>query len=137
MVKRVSIADIQAMEPEVIIFDEPTDSLDPKHTEKTMELFDKLNKDGTTVIISTHDIDRAYSWADYIFIMKDGEMIGEGSPEKIFDDTLLLNEADLLRPMILEIYDELINNHYIFNKGDKPKNKEELLFLLRNDEKID
>ncbi|KXS47841.1 MAG: cobalt/nickel transport system ATP-binding protein, partial [Halanaerobium sp. T82-1] len=66
--KRISIADILAMKPELIIFDEPTVWLDPKHSKEILGFINQINKKGTTVILSTHDVDLAYQWADYIYI---------------------------------------------------------------------
>jgi len=93
--KRVTIADILAMEPKVIICDEPTAWLDPKHAKQTVQLFNEISQNGTTVILSTHDVDLAFSWADYVFIMSDGGVIGEGTPDKIFTDNDLIQEGCL------------------------------------------
>lgn len=131
--KRVSIADILAMEPEVIIFDEPTDCLDPKHTLQIMDLFDDINKKGTTVILSTHDVDTAYSWADYILVMKDGGLIREGTPYEIFKDDELLRNTDLVKPVILEFFEELAACGCIAQGTSVPRSKEELLRAIRKE----
>jgi len=102
--KRVTIADILAMEPKVIICDEPTAWLDPKHAKQTVQLFNEISQNGTTVILSTHDVDLAFSWADYVFIMSDGGVIGEGTPDKIFTDNDLIQEADLDRPWLVDVF---------------------------------
>ena len=73
--KRVSIADVIAMEPEMIIFDEPTACLDPKHTQQILEFFNELHRQGTTILLSTHDVDTAYEWADQIIVMEDGMIV--------------------------------------------------------------
>lgn len=129
--KRVSIADILAMEPEVIIFDEPTACLDPRHTVQTMNLFDELNQKGVTVILSTHDVDAAYSWADHIIVMKDGMVMKEGKPGEIFGDDELLSRTDLVKPLILEVYDELRKNGYLCKGAQIPRNREELFKVIR------
>lgn len=128
--KRVCIAGILAMEPKVIIFDEPTDSLDPKHTQQMMNLFDELNKQGKTVILSTHDIDKAYSWADYIFILKDGKLLKEGPPQEIFLDSNLLEKSDLQKPWVIEVYEQLKDKGLIGKNAKVPRNKEELFQLI-------
>ncbi|MEG0230002.1 MAG: ABC transporter ATP-binding protein, partial [Oscillospiraceae bacterium] len=61
--KRVSIASVLAMNPKVIAFDEPTSSLDPYNTFMVDKIIEKLNNEGKTVIVATHDINSAYSWA--------------------------------------------------------------------------
>jgi len=82
--KRVSIAGVLAMEPAVIIFDEPTACLDPGMALKTMALLDELSRQGKAIIMSTHDVDRAYDWADYVYLLQDGGVIGEGEPQHVF-----------------------------------------------------
>jgi cobalt/nickel transport system ATP-binding protein len=77
--KRVAIAGILAMEPEVIILDEPTSNLDPASSEEIMEMLDELNLGGKTLIISTHDVDLAYRWADEVILMKDGGVVRRGT----------------------------------------------------------
>ena len=128
--KRVSIADILVMEPEVIIFDEPTACLDPKHTLQIMELFNDVSQKGATVIMSTHDVDIAYSWADYILVMKDGMLAKAGTPEEIFLDDELLNNTDLVKPIILETFYVLLKSGHINENAATPKNKSELFSLI-------
>jgi len=128
--KSVSIADVLAMEPEVIIFDEPTAWLDPQHTLKIMETFENISANGTTVILSTHDVDLAYAWADHIVVMKEGTLLGEGLPEKLFIDEQFLKDSGLIKPTVLEIFNSLKEN--ILQKEEKiPRNKEELLAIIQ------
>lgn len=129
--KRVTIASIIAMGPEVIIFDEPTNYLDPKHKDQIMEFLDELNKKGTTIILSTHDINIAYSWADVIVVMKDGKVLREGTPENIFNEDELIEQASLKKPVILEIYNELKKNGHLDALSKQPKSKNELFELLK------
>lgn len=125
--KRVSIADILAMEPELIIFDEPTAFLDPKVSRQVVEIFDSLHKQGKTVILSTHEVDVAYSWADYIFVMNRGAIVGEGKPVRVFSDERLLKQADLAKPWILEVYEDLVRKGWLPPTGPVPKTREDLL----------
>lgn len=131
--KRVAIADIIAMKPEVIIFDEPTSSLDPLHSKQIVQIFDKLNEDGMTVILSTHDVELAYSWSDYIIVMKDGEIVKEGTPYAIFSDDELIFNSYLEKPLILEIYEVLCKNGDLGleHHNTAPRNKEDLFKILK------
>jgi cobalt/nickel transport system ATP-binding protein len=130
--KRVSISDILVMKPEIIIFDEPTSSLDPKHSKQIINIFDEINKHGMTVILSTHDVELAYSWADYIIVMKDGQIFSQGIPYEIFSDDKLINECYLEKPLVLEMF-EVLRNSGTINFGDNiPKNKEELYKIIEN-----
>ena len=128
--KRVSIADILVMNPEIIVFDEPTSSLDPKHSKQIVNIFDELNERGMTVILSTHDVELAYSWSDYIVVMKDGEIVREGTPYEIFSDDNLIHECYLEKPIVLEIFEKLRDNGKITLDTNIPRNKEELYKIL-------
>jgi cobalt/nickel transport system ATP-binding protein len=118
------------MEPDVFIFDEPTSSLDQKEKKAMIDFFNELNVKGKTVILSTHDNDFAYSWANEIIIMKNGSILKTGTPFEIFKDSSLLSEGIVTKPLVLEIAEELkIENHF-------PKNKiitkKALLSFLKN-----
>ncbi|QAA31014.1 energy-coupling factor ABC transporter ATP-binding protein [Clostridium manihotivorum] len=129
--KRISISDILVMDPKVIILDEPTSSLDPKHSSQVVEMLNELNSKGMTVILSTHDVDLAYQWADYIFIMKDGALVKEGAPEEVLEDSEFLQQCYLKKPTILTIYEELIALGKIREDKGVPRGLEELINLLR------
>jgi cobalt/nickel transport system ATP-binding protein len=128
--KRVSIADILSMEPQVIIFDEPTAWLDPKLSLQVMEIFDLLNQQGKTVVLSTHDVDLAYTWADHIIVMEQGQVVGEGPPEVIFLKEDLVCNTGLERPFIVDMYLELKKSGYILSNKPLPRTKEALFALL-------
>ncbi|APM38095.1 energy-coupling factor ABC transporter ATP-binding protein [Clostridium kluyveri] len=128
--KRVSIADILVMNPEVIVFDEPTSSLDPKHARQIIDIFNDINEKGITVILSTHDVELAYSWSDYIFVMKNGEIVREGRPYEIFSDNDLINECYLEKPLVLEVFEHLYRNGQISSSSKIPKNKQELFEMM-------
>lgn len=124
--KRVSIADIIAMKSEVIIFDEPTASLDPLNAEMLEEVLNKLSSENKTMIISTHDVDFAYRWADRIVVFSDGMIIGDGTPLEIFSSEEILKNANLKRPVMLDVYETLLKSNVL--KGDEisyPKNIDE------------
>ncbi len=128
--KRISIADILAMKPQAIIFDEPTVWLDPRHSNEIIDFFDEINNQGITVILSTHDVNLAYSWADYVYIFAEGKIIGEGIPSDIFQDKELLMNADLTQPWIVEVYNELVQKNILASDFPIPNSKRELFSLL-------
>ncbi len=105
--KRVAIAGILAMEPAVLILDEPTNTLDPASSEEVMELLDELTSSGRTVLISTHDVELAYRFADSIILMERGRVLTRGPPEEVFSDHNLLAAARLKPPALLDLYNEL------------------------------
>ncbi|MEG0663007.1 MAG: energy-coupling factor ABC transporter ATP-binding protein, partial [Anaerovoracaceae bacterium] len=93
--KRVSIADILVMEPDIMIFDEPTSELDPKHARMIDEIIDLLTQRGISVILSTHNVGSALGWADRVVIFDEGKIVGDGTPEEIFTDEALLEKTNL------------------------------------------
>ncbi|KJS11277.1 MAG: cobalt ABC transporter ATPase [Peptococcaceae bacterium BRH_c8a] len=130
--KRVSIAGVLAMEPAVIIFDEPTACLDPGMALKTMALLDELSRQGKAIIMSTHDVDRAYDWADYVYLLQDGGVIGEGEPQHVFLRQDWLDRCDLKCPIVVETYLELTASGLLPVNMPVPRNKQELFQNIRN-----
>lgn len=129
--KRVSIADIIAMESEVVIFDEPTASLDPVNVEILEGVLDKMNKVGKTLLISTHDVDFAYRWADRAVIFAGGRIIADGPVQEVFKDDEVLNQANLKRPVLLEIYNSLVRHHVLEEAMVCPRDAGDLEMLLK------
>jgi len=128
--KRVAIAGILAMEPEVMILDEPTSNLDPASSEEIMEMLDELNLGGKTLIISTHDVDLAYRWADEVILMKDGGVMRRGTGQDVFEDSDLIKDARLKPPIVVDIYHELALRG-IVSKSRPPRNILELCDQLQ------
>jgi cobalt/nickel transport system ATP-binding protein len=116
--KRVAIAGVLAMEPEVMILDEPTSNLDPASSEEIMDMLDELNCGKKTIIISTHDVELAYRWADEVLLMENGRLLKNGSPAAIFSDQDLVARARMKPPLIMEIYRELAFRGIL--NGEKP-----------------
>jgi cobalt/nickel transport system ATP-binding protein len=105
--KRVAIAGVLAMDPDVLVFDEPTSGLDPSGSEDIMELLDELNSQGKTIIISTHDIELAYPWADRAILLLGGKILQEDIPDVAFGRPEYVRKAHLSMPTLLELYFEL------------------------------
>jgi cobalt/nickel transport system ATP-binding protein len=101
--KRVSIADVMVLQPELLVLDEPTAYLDIKHTRNLIATLKKIHRDGTTLLMATHDLDLVYRWADWVFVMDKGQLMLEGKPEDVFSQRTLLSELELGVPLIYEI----------------------------------
>jgi len=130
--KRVSIAGVLAMEPAVIIFDEPTACLDPGMAIKIMALLDEQSRQGKAIIMSTHDVDLAYDWADYVYLLKDGGVIGEGEPQHVFLRHDWLDHCDLTCPTVIETYLQLTDSGLLPINKPIPRNKQELFQSIRS-----
>lgn len=105
--KRVAIASVLAMNPRIIIFDEPTAGLDPAHAAEIIVLLEKLHKAGKTIIISTHDMNFAYQWAGRMVVLHKGCVVGEGTPNEVFANEELLKQSQLELPFILQVFKAL------------------------------
>lgn len=128
--KRVSIADIIAMKSEIIIFDEPTAALDPLNAEMLEEVLEKLSHENKTLLISTHDVDFAYRWAERIVVFADGEIIADGTVLEVFKDDDVLKRANLKRPTMLDIYEILVKRNIILGTASYPRNINEFKEIL-------
>lgn len=105
--KRVAIAGVLAMQPEILIFDEPTSSLDPAGAAEIMDLLEEINHRGVTILLSTHDVELAYSWADDVVLIEGGEILHHGPPRSAFCDTDLMRRAHLTLPTVLSLHHHL------------------------------
>ena len=101
--KRLALAGALAMEPEVLIMDEPTAGLDPQMALELMELAEQLHHSGTTVVISTHDVDLAYAWADEIHVLRRGELIYSGRSEEFYSDPIRVYTTGVMQPSMFLI----------------------------------
>ena len=131
--KRVSIADIIAMEPEVILFDEPTASLDPVNVKMLKEVLDEMTHLGKTLLISTHDVDFAFQWAERALVFSGGRMIADGPVREVFDSPEVLEEANLRKPVIMEVFESLVRHGVLQNEAVCPKDAGELDGMFQAD----
>ncbi|RPJ20207.1 MAG: amino acid ABC transporter ATP-binding protein [Chloroflexi bacterium] len=83
--QRVAIARALSMEPQVMLFDEPTSALDPELIGEVLNVMKKLAKDGTTMLVVTHEMGFAREVADRVLVMADGEIIEDEKPSQLFD----------------------------------------------------
>lgn len=128
--KQVAIADILVMHPEVMILDEPAAALDPRHTRKVQKIVDELTEKGITVLMATHDIDYAYSWADEIVLMHEGKVLRQGTPFEVCSDRKALETASLEVPAVLKIYEKLKEKGIFSEETVPPKNIDKLIESL-------
>lgn len=129
--KCVSIADIIAMDPDIIIFDEPTVGLDPVNAQILEDVLDRLHGDGKTIILSTHDADLVYRWADRAVVLNDGKIIADSAPDSIFRNDTIMRAAKLHRPAIQEIYDALLEKALV-PENIRPSSADELKAIIKN-----
>jgi cobalt/nickel transport system ATP-binding protein len=94
--KRVAIADVMVLRPQLLLLDEPTAYLDPRQTRNLLKLLENIRATGTTVFIATHDLDFVYRWADWLIVMDQGQLVIEGTPQSVFAQRQIMEELELV-----------------------------------------
>lgn len=123
--RRVAIAGVLAMEPEVLVLDEPTAGLDPQGRKEMMEMFLRLHKEqGMTIVLVTHLMDDVADYADYVVVLEKGRVVKQGTPQSVFADTQWLKEKQLGVPTAASFSEKLIAKGMKF--ADLPLTAEEL-----------
>ncbi|WP_082235743.1 energy-coupling factor ABC transporter ATP-binding protein [Halobacillus massiliensis] len=101
--RRVAISGVLAMNPEVIVLDEPTAGLDPRGQKEIMDMFSRLHKEkGLTTVLVTHSMEDALAYADHIVILNKGTVYRQGTPLEIFRDRAALDKVELDVPEVIE-----------------------------------
>ncbi|KXT70166.1 ATPase component of general energizing module of ECF transporter [Streptococcus gordonii] len=106
--RRVAIAGILAMEPEVLVLDEPTAGLDPAGRKELMEIFQGLHEDGMTIVLVTHLMDDVANFADTAYVLEKGHLVKSGSPKDIFQDVEFMEKIQLGVPKITKFAQGLV-----------------------------
>lgn len=106
--KRVAIAGVLAMKPEVIVLDEPTANLDSRTVHRILELLLKLNRElGLTIIIATHDVDFVPLFTDKVYILNFGKVVAEGPLRDVFSNIKALRSVNLRLPRVAHLFEIL------------------------------
>lgn len=127
--KRVTIADILAMEPQLILLDEPASSLDPKGSENLETTLKELSARGIALAVATHDVDFAWRWAERILIFHEGKILADGRPQEIFSQKELVEQAGLRRPILWQVT-EILQKSGQLREGQWPKTPQELKQIM-------
>lgn len=108
--RRVAIAGILAMDPDILVLDEPTAGLDPQGAHEMMRLFRTLHKSGKTIIMITHEMEYVLGYCDEVVVMKDGKIITQKRPIDVFVDDELLKEINIEAPAVISFAKKLEAN---------------------------
>jgi cobalt/nickel transport system ATP-binding protein len=127
--QRACLAGVLAMEPEVLILDEPAAGLDPPMTAQLLPLLNSLHAGGRTVIVATHDVDFAFAWADEICVLHEGALAFQGETTDYAAVSRVFPALGLELPLLFELFGELRRLGLIV--GDiPPRTRAELLARL-------
>ena len=125
--KRVCIAGVLAMQPQVIVLDEPMAGLDATMQEEFTAVLERLHDSGMTIIVATHDLDFAYGWADEAIILKSGQVLAHGIPTETLQQRDVQQELGAA-PLVAEITQRLsLIGIDLRDKDYLPRSKSELL----------
>lgn len=128
--RKVAIAGILAMEPSILILDEPTAGLDPLSHDETMQLFyDVYKKMGITVILITHDMNDVLEFTDEVKVMAEGQLAGEGGTADILTDSHFMKHYNLEVPRVIQLVQDLYEKGIVLN--GTPKNTAEFIELYK------
>ena len=101
--KRVTLADALAMEPQMLLLDEPAASLDPANTRLLEQNLQMLSEQGLGLMVATHDVDFAWRWATRVLVFRGGRLAGDGEPREIFENVSLLRTCGLEQPVLYRV----------------------------------
>ena len=114
--RRVAIAGILAMEPSILVLDEPTAGLDPIGRKELMALFKKLHQDGITIVLVTHLMDDVAEFADQVYVMEKGKLVKGGKPSLVFQNVEFMEKIQLGVPKITRFAQRLVDRGVSFKK---------------------
>ena len=112
--RRVAIAGILAMQPDILVLDEPTAGLDPQGRKELMSLFKELHLSGMTIVLVTHLMDDVADYATAVNVMEKGQLVLSGAPKDVFQKVTFLKEKQLGVPKITEFALQLQEKGYHF-----------------------
>ena len=129
--RKVALCGVLALEPKVLILDEPTVALDYKSREEIMTMVKKLKDElNMTIVLISHNMNYVLEYADKIFVLKNGKINFEGTVEELFADEKLLKENSLEQPELLKFYNKLQENNIKLDVF--PRKYEDLIDALKN-----
>ena len=114
--RRVAIAGMLAMEPTILVLDEPTAGLDPLGRKELMTLFKKLHLSGMTIVLVTHLMDDVAEYADQVYVMEKGRLVKSGKPSEVFQDVASMEKVQLGVPKITAFCKRLADRGVVFKK---------------------
>lgn len=129
--RKVALCGVLALEPKVLILDEPTVALDYKSREEIMTMVKKLKDElNMTIVLISHNMNYVLEYADKVFVLKNGKINFEGTVEELFADEKLLKENSLEQPELLKFYNKLQENNIKLDVF--PRKYEDLIDALKN-----
>lgn len=130
--KRVSLGDVLVMKPSLLLLDEPTASLDGKNAELLKKKLQTLHEQGISLMVSTHDCDFIWEWAKRVIVFANGRIIADDTPERVFQNDRVIEEACILRPRLMQAAKEICKIKNLPKPWKLPRTQKEFALWLEN-----
>ncbi|RIN77491.1 energy-coupling factor transporter ATPase [Staphylococcus simulans] len=128
--RKIAIVSILAMDPDIIVLDEPTAGLDPHSRKQVMDLLKQLQQEGKTIVLVTHDMNDVAQYADRIKVLQQGTLVYEGTPRELFSNPQRINDYSLDLPDIVQLQRDFEHKHQT-KLSDTALTDEEFIELYR------
>lgn len=128
--RKIAIVSILAMNPDIIVLDEPTAGLDPHSRKQVMDLLKQLQQEGKTIVLVTHDMNDVAQYADRIKVLQQGTLVYEGTPRELFSNPQRINDYSLDLPDIVQLQRDFEHKHQT-ELSDTALTDEEFIELYR------
>lgn len=126
--RRVAIAGILAIEPDILVLDEPTAGLDPKGAADIMSLVEEMYNQGKSIILVTHDMDLVLKYCQKVFVLKEGQLVFEGTPSDLFRD--VESNFSIEIPLLFQ-YANKLKNHGLPIDINRIKDTQDLINQIK------
>lgn len=126
--RRVAIAGILAIEPDILVLDEPTAGLDPKGAADIMSLVEEMYNQGKSIILVTHDMDLVLKYCQKVFVLKEGQLVFEGTPSDLFRD--VESNLSIEIPLLFQ-YANKLKNHGLPIDINRIKDTQDLINQIK------
>lgn len=125
--RKVALAGILAIDPDILVLDEPTAGLDPKSATEVMSLVTKLHESGKTIIVITHDMDLLFRYCDHVILLKNGKVAFDGKPDRLFEKNI--DDLSIDVPKMYQFLD-ILRKHNIDVPTDSIKTVDDIVKYL-------
>ncbi|WP_126427663.1 energy-coupling factor ABC transporter ATP-binding protein [Brevibacillus marinus] len=127
--KQLALAGVMAMRPELLLLDEPTAGLDWYHSRLLLDELARIEREGTTIVMATHDLDLVYAWADWVVVLERGRQVLEGKPAEVFAQRARLEQMHLGVPLLYEVW-QALPAEMLHPAAEPPRTSQQLIQLL-------
>ncbi len=123
--RRVALAGVMSLKPELLLLDEPTTYLDSMQINNFLSELEEIYQQGTTILMATHNLNLAYQWANWFIFLHEGKIILEGDAEYVFNQRETIEQIQIGLPLLWEVWNTLYSDFKLKDNSQLPRNIEE------------